>query len=349
MSEKKRNWVRIPSEVVETVLCQSRRRCCFCYFLDGDKSVKKGQLAHIDRNPANSEEDNIAYLCFKHHDQYDAKHSQSKGFTIEELRNYKKCLYKELGTTEARWEINIQGTLKDHDTKKIQEIVTALSSIAGLEISLKSVREGSVIIQLESEAIAYCRIMKAFRMGLLSKALNASVERVSLLKNQKVYSLTSKGQQLLNEKKYKDAVEYFNQAIEIDPSYAATWSGKTSGLLELYRLEDMGKEDMKRLMDSYSCSCLALDLCNDNASLWANKGAVLVELGQDVEALDCFDRAIKLDPKNAFAWYNKGTLLYNMGRFHEAIEILEMALKLGDKLAIEALRIARAKVKKHQD
>ena len=39
----------------------SGRRCCLCYGLKGDFSVKRGQLAHIDSNPSNCLIDNIAY------------------------------------------------------------------------------------------------------------------------------------------------------------------------------------------------------------------------------------------------------------------------------------------------
>ena len=69
-----------------------RRRCALCHGLFGDLAVKEGQLAHVDHDPSNSSEDNLAFLCLNHHDQYDSKRSQSKGVTPAELRVYRAAL-----------------------------------------------------------------------------------------------------------------------------------------------------------------------------------------------------------------------------------------------------------------
>jgi hypothetical protein len=38
--------------------------------------------------------DNPAFLCFEHHDRYDSKTSQSKNFSIAELKAYRDELYR---------------------------------------------------------------------------------------------------------------------------------------------------------------------------------------------------------------------------------------------------------------
>ena len=75
------------------VLVHSRRRCALCFGLNRDTSLKVGQIAHVDRNNANNSEDNLAYLCFEHHDEYDSRTSQSKGFTSGELKQFRSELY----------------------------------------------------------------------------------------------------------------------------------------------------------------------------------------------------------------------------------------------------------------
>jgi hypothetical protein len=55
-------------------------------------SEKRGQIAHINRDATNSREENLAYLCFDHHDAYDSRRSQSKGFISAELLAYKQEL-----------------------------------------------------------------------------------------------------------------------------------------------------------------------------------------------------------------------------------------------------------------
>ena len=76
------------------VLAASRRRCAICFGLEGDLSRKKGQIAHLDRNPANNAIDNLAFLCFDHHDEYDSSTSQSKGLQLREVKVYRQGLYE---------------------------------------------------------------------------------------------------------------------------------------------------------------------------------------------------------------------------------------------------------------
>ena len=83
--------------IEEEVLVASRRRCCLCFGLHGDAARKRhGQVAHVDRNPANNSADNLAFLCLDHHSEYDSRSRQSKGLTPGEARVYRKALYDHL-------------------------------------------------------------------------------------------------------------------------------------------------------------------------------------------------------------------------------------------------------------
>lgn len=86
----------ISSKIETEVLVKSARRCCLCYGLNGDFSEKRGQIAHIDRDPSNSCFENLAYLCLDHHDLYDSKTSQSKEVTRQELIYYRNVLYTDV-------------------------------------------------------------------------------------------------------------------------------------------------------------------------------------------------------------------------------------------------------------
>jgi len=93
---------KTPGGTEAAVLLKSKRRCCLCYGLSGDDSQKPGQLAHIDRDPSYGDESNLAFLCLKHHDQYDTRTSQSKGLTPDELRHHRDALYAHLGRRRKR-------------------------------------------------------------------------------------------------------------------------------------------------------------------------------------------------------------------------------------------------------
>lgn len=56
----------------------------------------RGQLAHLDSNPGNNAEDNLAFLCFDHHDEYDGRTSTAKGLRESEVRHWRDELYREM-------------------------------------------------------------------------------------------------------------------------------------------------------------------------------------------------------------------------------------------------------------
>jgi hypothetical protein len=86
----------VPKIIQHDILIKSRRRCALCYFYQNDIDVKKGQIAHIDRDSSNNKENNLVFLCLEHHDQYDSKHSQTKGFLKEEIITAKTELEKNI-------------------------------------------------------------------------------------------------------------------------------------------------------------------------------------------------------------------------------------------------------------
>jgi hypothetical protein len=88
------NRPKISSEIAATVLVKSGRRCCLCFGLHRDLTVKRGQIAHVDRDRANNDEKNLAFLCFDHHDEYDSTTRQSKGLTQLEVVTYRQRLYE---------------------------------------------------------------------------------------------------------------------------------------------------------------------------------------------------------------------------------------------------------------
>ena len=86
----------IPDATQANILLKSRRRCCLCFWLQGEDEVKKGQLAHLDGDNENAAEDNLAFLCLEHHDEYDSIPRLSKGLREQEVRRWRDELYKEM-------------------------------------------------------------------------------------------------------------------------------------------------------------------------------------------------------------------------------------------------------------
>lgn len=86
----------IPRETETFVLMRCRRRCCICFGLHRETSIKNGQIAHLDQNRNNNNGENLAFLCFDHHDEYDSRTSQRKNLTFSEVKAYRDELEKSL-------------------------------------------------------------------------------------------------------------------------------------------------------------------------------------------------------------------------------------------------------------
>lgn len=109
--EKMPNRPKIPTQVELDVISQSARRCCMCFALSADFDEKQGQIAHLDHDRTNNKPSNLAWLCLPHHDQYDSKTSQSKGYSEKEIKRYRDGLHEHI----EKWRYN---------TLKIDESVT---------------------------------------------------------------------------------------------------------------------------------------------------------------------------------------------------------------------------------
>jgi len=160
-----------------------------------------------------------------------------------------------------------------------------------------------------------------------------------------------KGVAFLEEGKWQEGLEAFEEALKIDPQDAEAWNAKGVALLGLGRYEEAIRAYEK-----------ALDIDPQFAMAWVNKGAVLAgvgrhdeaveayekgleidsrqpgalvkkglalaELGRHEEALGAFDKAIDIDPRYGKAWHNKGVELGELGRHEEGLWALEKAIEI---------------------
>jgi len=113
----------IPQETKTIILIKSKRRCAFCFGLDNNTDEQEGQIAHINHNNSDNNEDNLVWLCLKHHNKYDSTTSQSKNYTKEELIIYRDKLY------EYMKPINTEKKDKENNEKAIFNINTAFNNI----------------------------------------------------------------------------------------------------------------------------------------------------------------------------------------------------------------------------
>jgi len=108
--------------------------------LNGDLSQKEGQIAHLDQDRSNHSPDNLAWLCFVHHDGYDSKRSQGKGFTEREVKTYREQLWgaiaqnrhliqrTELEKRNVKLQVTASLSLESTDTRHGLLTINALNS-----------------------------------------------------------------------------------------------------------------------------------------------------------------------------------------------------------------------------
>ena len=124
----------------------------------------------------------------------------------------------------------------------------------------------------------------------------------------------------------KKAIDYFQQAIEKDPSYALAYAGLADAqvLLPLYAATPPRDDVGKALAAARKAVELDDALAEAHTSLANALGADM----QFAESIKEFQRAIALNPNYATAhqWY--GEALQNDGRFDESVAELKRAREL---------------------
>ena len=101
-------------------------------------------------------------------------------------------------------------------------------------------------------------------------------------------ALFDKGLILYQQGKYVEAISAFDQAIEIDPQYAAAWCYKS------FALDELGKHD-----EATKAYDKAIEIDSQYvASAWENKGNELEQSKRYADALEAYSHAIDLDPKD---------------------------------------------------
>jgi tetratricopeptide (TPR) repeat protein len=143
------------------------------------------------------------------------------------------------------------------------------------------------------------------------KAGNVQVSRIELL----LKEIILKGNEQFHRGRLSVALNYYDQAIKIDPNYAAAWYNKG------WALSNLGKH--KEALECYD------KIDANNAYAWNNKGVALNNLRRYKDAIVCYDRAIKIDPNDANAWYVKGLAAKKLGKQCDAARCFTKAKELG--------------------
>ena len=139
--------------------------------------------------------------------------------------------------------------------------------------------------------------------------------------------LFKKGINRMADEKLEEAIEYFQQALRIEPNNIET-------LMKLgyakFHLDD--HNGALRVYDQI------LDIDVTNPEAWNLKGLVHYEQKKYAQALDAVEKAIESDPTYGMAWYNKACFLSLLNQVPESLESLKRSIEIDVKNARKSIR-----------
>lgn len=125
----------------------------------------------------------------------------------------------------------------------------------------------------------------------------------------------NKGLALIQLDRPEEAYESFSQALEIENSFHEARLARAEAALRLKKLIQ-AEDDLKLLAQTY----------RDSSHFYLVRGNFYMDQHNTSAAFADFDRAITLDPENAQALVNRGAILFEEGKNTQARDDFEKAL-----------------------
>jgi len=122
----------------------------------------------------------------------------------------------------------------------------------------------------------------------------------------------NQGYDLVEQGRYREAIEELNQAIELDPASAKAYNNRGSAYHYL--------DQHERAIQDFD---KAIRLNPDYALAYYNRGSTYHHLDQHERAVQDFNEAIRLNPEYALVYYNQGSAYKELGKKTEAIANFE--------------------------
>lgn len=150
---------------------------------------------------------------------------------------------------------------------------------------------------------AACGVAAIVLLQASAQAQEATEAPAAVRRELDVLAAYDQGQKLLAEKKYKEAIGKFNEALQKDKTFPEAYVGKGDAQREL--------EDYQSALNTYS---QALNYDANSAAAFTGRGECFLELMQIDVASNDFSNALELAPNDPRVLSNVGHILANYSR-----------------------------------
>ncbi|MBA3351764.1 MAG: tetratricopeptide repeat protein, partial [Blastocatellia bacterium] len=301
------------------------------YFLSAGKSAlgaeSKKSIAVLPLKPINSaSRDEIYELGIA--DSVIQKISSARNVVVRQLHTIRKYVDLDRDPLEIGKEQNVDFILASSYQiagGKIKVTSQLLDIATGKVEDTFTVEKESTDLFATQDAVA-----SAIGIKLIARfgGTPSDAETKRGTRSEEAYRLYLQGMYLVEKgtkAETKRSIELFDQAIDLDPNYAAAWAGKGNAHCSFSHMGDNSPAAEYKIAGPAIERALELDSHLPEA--YATLGVIKTDFDWDfVEAEKHFLRAIELNPSSDYAYRWYGNRLVRYGRFDEAVAAMKTAI-----------------------
>eukprot|EP00357_Protocruzia_adherens_P011626 CAMPEP_0114986720 /NCGR_PEP_ID=MMETSP0216-20121206/8585_1 /TAXON_ID=223996 /ORGANISM="Protocruzia adherens, Strain Boccale" /LENGTH=458 /DNA_ID=CAMNT_0002349191 /DNA_START=6 /DNA_END=1382 /DNA_ORIENTATION=+ len=322
--------------------CRTEQRfvCLGCVPLCSAQAHEIIELEAI-LNEARSDIQTLSELLKQYQEHTSAKVDRLQDFEETEMDKIHKLLKEKFGEKEKRKQI------KALIRKRLDEEFRRVGLLRREEIAMLIKKKGEASCCDDFQLINLCQETQLSSWILrLTEAVGHVQEMEEQLQRVDVHGIMqsaiarSEAEELMqiglhykNISRFKKAIEFYNRAIDIDPTFPEVHNNKGIAY------KKQGYPDK-----ALSCHNKAISLNPHYAKAYTNRGNAYFNLGNPEEALKDYTKSLSLDPTQVKSWKGKGNVMRKMGKLEEALECYNRALEIDAKFGMAIIGKGRTLV-----